>query len=196
MMLPALGVGGYCLTKDALLAKYGAEKLLGLDIAMPFSRSAILTNEAMPMRAVRWVEEHFKGALAGRKVALVGVTYRPGVNDTRSTPSEIVGRALMAKGCKVAAYDPLVSHWDECPEIAVAQDPQPVVHGADAVIICLPDPLYRPFLAELLKQELGSGAIVVGPWNMVVDACAADFVRRQITLKVYGRGDYERASTR
>lgn len=196
MMLPGLGVGGYCLTKDALLAKYGAEKLLGLDIAMPFSRSAILTNEAMPMRAVRWVEEHFKGTLAGRKVALVGVTYRPGVNDTRSTPSEIVGRALMAKGCKVAAYDPLVSHWDECPEIAVAQDPQPVVHGADAVIICLPDPLYRPFLAELLKKELGSGAIVIDPWNMVVDACAADFVRRDITLKVYGRGDYERASAR
>ncbi len=192
MMLPGLGVGGYCLTKDALLAKYGAEKLLGLDVAMPFSRSAILTNEAMPMRAVRWVEEHFRGSLAGRKVALVGVTYRPGVNDTRSTPSELVGRALAAKGATVRAYDPLVTYWDECPELAVSQDAKSVVAGADAVIICLPDPLYRPFLADLLKAELRPGAIVIDPWNMIVDACAADFVRRDIALKVYGRGDYER----
>ena len=88
-----------------------------------------------------------------------------------------------------------MTNWAH-PEIAVAQDAQPVVHGADAVIICLPDPLYRPFLAELLKKELSSGAIVIDPWNMVVDACAADFVRRDITLKVYGRGDYERASAR
>jgi hypothetical protein len=77
----------------------------------------------------------------------------------------------------------------------VSQDPTPVVRGADAVIICLPDPLYRPFLADLLKAELRSGAIVVDPWNMIVDACAADFARADIALKVYGRGDFARAKS-
>ena len=51
---------------------------------------------------------------------------------------------------------------------------------------------FNRFLADLLKAELRPGAIVIDPWNMIVDACAADFVRRDIALKVYGRGDYER----
>jgi UDP-N-acetyl-D-glucosamine dehydrogenase len=194
MMLPGLGVGGYCLTKDALLAAYGAEKLLGLTAEMPFSRRAILTNERMPLRAVEWIEKHFAGTLSGKKAAIVGVTYRPGVNDTRSTPSEIVARALLQRGCEVIGYDPLVSHWDELPEVKVTQDAKSAVHGAEVVVICLPDPLYRPFLADLLKAELKPGAIVVDPWNMVVDACAADFAKRGIALEVYGRGDYPKAA--
>lgn len=194
MMLPGLGVGGYCLTKDALLAAYGAERIIGVPADMPFSRRAILTNENMPLRAVEWIERHFSGAVAGKKAALIGVTYRPGVNDTRSTPTEIVARALQQRGAKVAAYDPLVTHWDEVPEIAVSQDPKTVVAGADIVVICLPDPLYRPFLADLLKAEVKSGAIVVDPWNMIVDACAAEFARRGVTLEVYGRGDYQRSA--
>ncbi len=194
MMLPGLGVGGYCLTKDALLAAYGAEKLLGLTAEMPFSRRAILTNERMPLRAVEWIEKHFAGALTGKKASIVGVTYRPGVNDTRSTPSEIVARALLQRGCEVAAYDPLVTHWDELPEVKVTQDAKSALRGAEIVVICLPDPLYRPFLADLLKAELKAGAIVVDPWNMVVDACAADFARRGIALEVYGRGDYPKAA--
>jgi nucleotide sugar dehydrogenase len=194
MMLPGLGVGGYCLTKDALLAAYGAEKLIGIPAEMPFSRRAILTNERMPLRAVEWIERHFAGQLAGRKAALIGVTYRPGVNDTRSTPSEIVARALLERGASVDAYDPLVTHWDELPHVRVSQDPSAVLRGAQIVVICLPDPLYRPFLADALKAELTAGAIVVDPWNMIVDACAADFARRGIALEVYGRGDYAKAA--
>jgi len=194
MMLPGLGVGGYCLTKDALLAAYGAEKLIGIEAAMPFSRRAILTNERMPLRALAWIDEHFDGALSGKKAALIGVTYRPGVNDTRSTPSEIVARALMERGVAVNAYDPLVTHWDELPNVKVSQDPESVVRGADIVVICLPDATYRPFLADLLKAQMRAGSIVVDPWNMIVDSCAADFAQRGVTLQVYGRGDYPKAA--
>lgn len=193
MMLPGLGVGGYCLTKDALLAAYGAEQIVGIPAEMPFSRRAILTNEHMPMRAVEWIERHFNGLLAGKKATLIGVTYRPGVADTRSTPTEIVARALRSRGVEVRAYDTLVAHWDELPEVTVLQDANRAVAGADIVVICLPDPLYKPFLADCLMRALQPGAIVVDPWNVVVDACAADFARRGIALEVYGRGDYPKA---
>lgn len=182
MMLPGLGVGGYCLTKDALLAAYGAQKIIGIEAEMPFSRRAILTNEHMPMRAVEWIDQHFGGVLAGKQAALVGVTYRPGVADTRSTPSEIVARALQQRGCTVRAYDPLVSHWDEVPDVPVSQDPAVAVRGADIVVICLPDATYKPFLAELLEREMRPGTIVVDPWNMVVDACASAFARRGVAF--------------
>jgi PAS domain S-box-containing protein len=97
MMYPGLGVGGYCLTKDALLAAFGAEELLGLEAELPFSRSAILTNERMPLRALEMLREHFGGRLEGRRVLLLGVTYRPDVADTRSSPAEVLARALLAE---------------------------------------------------------------------------------------------------
>jgi UDP-N-acetyl-D-glucosamine dehydrogenase len=192
MMLPGLGVGGYCLTKDALLAAYGAEHLLGADASLPFSRRAILTNERMPLRAVDLVRAHFGGRLAGRSAVLFGVTYRPGVADTRSSPAETVARALLAEGARVTAYDPLVAAWDELPEVPLCADAAELVPGADAVIVCLPDPQYRPWLARLLAESLRGGSIVVDPWNTVADEAGAALAERGIALEVFGRGDLPR----
>jgi len=192
MMLPGLGVGGYCLTKDALLAAYGAENLLGIAAELPFSRRAILTNERMPLRAVEHVERHFDGDLTGRTAVLFGVTYRPGVADTRSSPTEIVARALEARGARVRAYDPLVETWDELPEVPVTADAEAAVAGADIAVVCLPDGHFRDFLPALLRDSMKPGSIVVDPWNMVADACAAAFAERGVALEVYGRGDVGR----
>jgi UDP-N-acetyl-D-glucosamine dehydrogenase len=191
MMLPGLGVGGYCLTKDALLAAFGAENLIGVEASMPFSRSAILTNERMPLRAVEWIEAHFEGRLAGRKACLFGVTYRPGVADTRSSPTEIVARALVERGVAVTAYDPLVESWEEFPQVQCLQDAEAALAGAEIAVVCLPDAHYRGFLAELLVRLMPSGAIVVDPWNMVANEAAARLATHGVTLQVFGRGDVQ-----
>jgi nucleotide sugar dehydrogenase len=192
MMLPGLGVGGYCLTKDALLAAYGAERLLGIEAELPFSRRAILTNERMPLRAVEHIERHFNGRLSGKRAVLFGVTYRPGVADTRSSPSEIVARALSARGVDVRAYDPLVERWDELPEVPVSADAPAAAAGAEIAVVCLPDPHYKGFLPGLLRDAMPAGSIVVDPWNMVAEACARTFAERGVALEVYGRGDVGR----
>ncbi len=193
MMMPGLGVGGYCLTKDALLAAYGAENIIGIEAQMPFSRRAILTNEHMPMRAIELLERHYERSLRGRKATLFGVTYRPGVADTRSSPSEIVVRALQERGVDVRAYDALVPHWDEMPDVKMFADAEEALRGADIAVICLPDANYKPFLAPLLLKSMAPGSIVIDPWNMVTDAVAADFARRGVVLEVFGRGDFPRA---
>jgi nucleotide sugar dehydrogenase len=193
MMLPGLGVGGYCLTKDALLAAYGAEQILELDVPLPFSRQAILTNEKMPLKAFNWIDEHFQTDLKGRKAMLMGITYRPQVADTRSSPSEILARKLMSRGAIVAAYDPLLNEWADLPEATVLSDPMAAAQGADIVVICLPDRGYSPFLKQNLSGIISEGAIVVDPWNMIEDDTARKLVERGITLKIYGRGDLPRA---
>ena len=188
MMRPGLGVGGYCLTKDALLALYGGRELLGLDASLPFSERAILTNEAMPLRAVQWIRAHLGGSLSGRKAALIGVTYRPGVVDSRSSAAEIVARALLADGATVVAHDPLIEVWEELPEVPVVADPREALLGADAVVICLPDAAYRDWLPGALLA-LPESALVVDPWNMVGDDLAAALRERGVATRVYGRGD-------
>jgi UDPglucose 6-dehydrogenase len=146
----------------------------------------------MPLRAVEHIERHFNGRLAGKRAVLFGVTYRPGVADTRSSPSEIVARALTARGVAVRAYDPLIERWDEFPEVPVSADAQAAAAGAEIAVVCLPDPHYKGFLPELLRDAMPAGSIVVDPWNMVAEACARTFAERGVALEVYGRGDVGR----
>jgi nucleotide sugar dehydrogenase len=189
MMFPGLGVGGYCLTKDALLAAFGAEDLLGVQAKLPFSRRAILTNESMPLRSVELARRHFGGKLAGKKAALLGVTYRAGVADTRSSPAEIVARALLAEGAEVCAWDPLVPSWEEVPEVRSCHAAAEALQGADITVVCLPDPAYRTFLPRLLVDTLPPGSLVVDPWNIVADAVGAELAKKRVRLEVFGRGD-------
>lgn len=189
MMLPGLGVGGYCLTKDALLAAFGAQSILGLEAPLPFSRRAILTNERMPLRAIELIQRHLGTELTGRTAVLYGVTYRAGVADTRSSPTETVARALIGMGVRVRAHDPLLTTWEELPEVELLADPAAALPEADIAVICLPDPYYRTSIAPLLAERLRRGAVVVDPWNQVGDELAAVLVGRGIALEVFGRGD-------
>ncbi len=189
MMLPGLGVGGYCLTKDALLAAFGAQTLIGVDAELSFSRRAILTNERMPLRAIELVKRHFGRRLAGRRALLLGITYRPGVADTRSSPTESVARALRAEGLTVSAHDPLVSHWEELPDVPLVTDVDAALRGTDVVVLCLPETLEGPRIAPRLVKALARGALVVDPWNQVGDAAAAELAQGGVRLEVFGRGD-------
>ncbi len=192
MMLPGLGVGGYCLTKDALLAAFGAQSILGLDAALPFSRRAILTNEKMPLRAIELVHRHLGKSLRGKTAVLYGVTYRAGVADTRSSPTEIVARALADQGVRVRAHDPLLTTWDEYPEVPLVADPSEALSGADIAVICLPDTYYRQTIAPLLAEHLQKGSVVIDPWNQVGDEIARVLAKRGVPVEVFGRGDMPR----
>lgn len=188
MMLPGLGVGGYCVTKDALLAAYGAEEILGIEAELPFSRRAILTNERMPLRAVEMVRAGL-GGLQGRSVALLGIAYRPGVTDTRSSPAEIVARALREEGALVTAFDPLATEWREMPDVIIESDLRRAIAGKDAVVACLPDRSYQKELASVLLDQMRPGSVLVDAWNLVAQDVASPLAAKGVRVYVYGRGD-------
>ncbi len=195
MMLPGLGVGGYCLTKDALLAAYGAQELLKVDAPLVFSRQAILTNEQMPLKSVDWICQHFENSLSGKKTLLLGISYRPGVADSRYSASEIVARALLEKGVELTAFDPLLKQWDEFPSVPIVSELPRNTQKWDIVVICLPDRQFEAFLPSLLSEQLQKGSIVIDPWNVLGDARAKELTRRGIAVKVYGRGDLGETET-
>ncbi len=189
LMLPGLGVGGYCLTKDALLAAWGAEALLDVEAELPFSRQAILINETMPLRALEAARRHFGGRLRGLSAALFGITYRAGVEDTRSSPSETLGRALLAEGVAVRAHDPLAREWPELAEVPLSGSAAEALAGARIAVVCLPDAEYAAQLAPLLARELPAGGLLIDPWNAAAPACEKELAARGVATFVYGRGD-------
>lgn len=97
------GYGGSCLPKDtkalsAHAAAHGAP--------MPLLDAVIATNLAQPARMIGLLERHL-GALAGRRVALLGLAFKEDTDDMRESPSIPIARELLARGVEVVGYDPV-----------------------------------------------------------------------------------------
>lgn len=140
MRQPGFGVGGYCLTKDPLLARIGAAELFGLNLEFPFSSLAIAVNAQMPLVALERLTVLLGGSLAGRTVLLLGVSYRPGVGDTRFSPSELFFRQASASGAIVTCHDPLVIDWPELGVPVLAE--LPPARDFDALLFAVPHGIY------------------------------------------------------
>ncbi|MBQ9277745.1 MAG: nucleotide sugar dehydrogenase [Lachnospiraceae bacterium] len=113
MRQPGFGVGGYCLTKDPYFAKLAAKDIFGLSgMDFPFSTLAVKTNNVMPLVSLDKIEEII-GDLSGKKMLVLGVSYRQDVGDTRYSPTEIFVKDAVKRGCVVECQDPLVGYWQE-----------------------------------------------------------------------------------
>jgi len=111
---PGLGVGGYCLTKDPAFAPAASRQILSSPhLEFPMSMMSVKINQEMPLHAVDRLRQFFDGDLDQKRVLMLGVSYRPGVGDTRYSPAEVFARALIEGGAQVEAYDPFVSDWPE-----------------------------------------------------------------------------------
>jgi UDP-N-acetyl-D-glucosamine dehydrogenase len=163
---PGFGVGGYCLTKDPLFAEFGARELLGFhQLEFPFSERALEVNDVMPLVTLDKVEE-LLGGLEGRRILLLGVSYREGVADTRESPAATFVAEAKKRGADVVAQDPLVSDMGEGQaDRVVAELPDP--DGFDAVVFAVPHSQY----AELdLPDWLGAAKPLVVDASRVLEA--------------------------
>lgn len=112
IMLPGLGVGGYCLTKDPLLASWARMNLFGSTEKLGQSEKACTSMikcrytrliSCKPNTKIPWKE----------KVLLLGVSYLNDVGDTRYTPVEAFYDHLEMEGCAIHLHDPHVKYWEE-----------------------------------------------------------------------------------
>ncbi|CAD6227066.1 unnamed protein product [Miscanthus lutarioriparius] len=103
-----VGLGGPSLRRDVLSLAYACERH-GLHEAVEYWRQVVAVNEYQKDRFVRRVVASMLGAVAGKKVAVLGLAFKKGVRDTRESPAVDVCRALLADGARVSVYDPVVS---------------------------------------------------------------------------------------
>jgi UDP-N-acetyl-D-mannosaminuronic acid dehydrogenase len=111
LLIPTIGVGGHCLPKDGILLLWRMIEA-GSDMTGSLILQSRRINDESPAEAVRQVERDFDD-LAGRAVALLGGAYRFDSEDTRNSPSFVLARLLLAKGCRLVIHDPYVKPDDQ-----------------------------------------------------------------------------------
>jgi nucleotide sugar dehydrogenase len=159
---PGLGVGGNCLSKDPMFGSTSARDIFGFaDFDFPLSTAAVKINSTMPAATVALLEETFPGGLAGKRVLILGASYREDVGDTRHSPSITLAEMLAEKRATVAFADPLV---DAQIGVPLHRD-LPDARGFDAVILAVG---HKPYRAIDLAAWSGAGRPVVLDANGVL----------------------------
>jgi len=168
---PGPGWGGSCFPKDSRALIHQAGQA-GYDFR--FLDSAIEVNRQQFDRMVDKVRRAVGGDLAGRTVAVWGLTFKAGTDDLRDSPAlEVVDR-LLAAGAAVQAHDPTVAvHRNPVPAtVELATDPVAACVGADALVVLTEWPEYAAVdpaaaVAGLVGQAVVDARNLLdpGPWR-------------------------------
>ncbi len=132
MRTPGFGVGGYCLTKDPLFSEISARDIFSKkDLQFEFCKRAVALNDAMPTVSLNYLT-HYLNGLSGKKILLMGVSYRSDIGDTRCSPALAFMQAAKALGATCICHDPLIRMNDDI-SIELAQE-IPALTDIDAVV--------------------------------------------------------------
>lgn len=133
-LLPGCGFGGSCLPKDvSALAAHGE----AAGMPMPLMRAVLAVNRGQPAQLIRRLEAHLP-SLEGRRVAVLGLAFKPDTDDVRESPAFPVIDLLLERGARVTAYDPVAMPAARRvlgDRIAYASSLEGCLAGVDAVLL-------------------------------------------------------------
>jgi UDPglucose 6-dehydrogenase len=167
---PGPGWGGSCLPKDTEAMLQVADSA---DFEFRLLRATIDTNTRQRQRMVDKVRIAVTGSrtgsLAGRRLGVLGLTFKAGTDDLRDSPSIAVAALLRQAGAELVAFDPSVAAGSDhagLGDINVVDSPAAVAKGSDALIILTEWPEFRSInWAELASES--AQAIIIDTRNLL-----------------------------
>ena len=188
IMYPGIGVGGYCLTKDPLLASWSKTELFNSKAALKQSISGDQTNDKMPKFAFDFMRKVFEFKnLKKIKILLLGVSYRSNVGDTRYSPVESFYNYCTNDNAIVSVHDPYVTYWEEI-GIDVSKDLYNILSdNFQLIVISTGHDQYKTseFVNFLNKKNSLKIFDTVG----LFDEKQIKLISQKHKIKVLGRGD-------
>jgi UDPglucose 6-dehydrogenase len=167
-LTPGLGFGGGCLPKD-IRAFRSAAKELGVESVVNLLGEVEAINLGRRSRVTDLARDVVGGTLAGRRLAVLGLAFKPGSDDVRDSPSLHVCGQLLREGALVSAHDPVA--MDNAariqPDLRYASSVSEAAANADAVLHLTEWADYRVIDPAML-------AAVVAQRNVIDARCALD----------------------
>jgi len=145
------GYGGSCFPKDTkALARTGQEA----GVPMRITETVIEVNETIKRRMIDKIVDLCGGSVNGKRIAVLGVTFKPNTDDMRDAPALTIVPALVGNGADVHVVDPQGRHEGETllPGVTWNDDPYTAAQNADAVVILTE---WNEFRALDLKRMAG-----------------------------------------
>ncbi len=153
---PGIGFGGSCFPKDV-----NALKLLAGNSGYHFQllNSVIEVNELQKRRVVSKLTKHL-GSLVGRRVALLGLAFKPETDDMREASSLVLSARLRGEGAEVVAFDPVAmdNARSLLPGVEMKSAALSALENADAAVLVTEWPEFRELdwdgAAEKMRRPL------------------------------------------
>ena len=170
------------------------------------------------MRAVQLTRDALRNMgkiVAASKVAVLGVSYRQDVGDTRYSGSEVIVRKLSEMGAEVTAHDPYVKHWwelekqeaypapghswsrffrnqEDLNKLRISKSVVEAVSGADAVVLAVRHREYLELTPEDLVKAAAKPLAVVDCFGILDDPAIRRYFELGCEVKGLGRGHIKR----
>ena len=156
-------MGGSCFGKDT-----GALVAIGQEYGFTpaLLRAAVEVNVLQRAGIVRKLQRELR-VLKGRRIAILGLAFKPGTDDLRDAPALDIAQRLLMAGTVVSAYDPVVKTLpSQLAPVRVASDVYDAADGADAVVLATEWPEFAELDPHLLAKVM-SGDLVVDGRNVL-----------------------------
>jgi UDPglucose 6-dehydrogenase len=157
-----VGFGGSCFPKD-LRAVLNTGQQAG--VRLQVLESVVAVNEQQKRLLGDRILKHFDGNLAGRRIGVWGLSFKPGTDDIRDAPALVLIEQLLAAGAKVAATDPQAMGAVRKifgDRISLETDYYKCAEGADAVALVTEWRQYRRPNFERLKKLMHTAVLFDG----------------------------------
>jgi UDPglucose 6-dehydrogenase len=139
----------------------------------PLIGSIVASNRAHGRWPINQLRRRL-GPLRGKSIAVLGLSYKPGTDAIRRSPSIELLRELLADGAAVRVYDPAVRQLPpEFGTVTIAQDAPGAIAGAAAVVLATEWPEFRELRAEDFTRGM-EGRLVLDPASFLPTAVRED----------------------
>ncbi len=165
-LYPGCGYGGSCFPKDVKALIHTAREN-GYDMRVLNAVEEV--NERQKNILFEKFVKYFNGDVAGRKVALWGLAFKPQTDDMREAPSLVLIESLLSAGCQVTAYDPVA--MDECRRrignrIAYADNLYDTVIDADVIFHVTEWKEFRMPSWEVIRRSMKPDPVLIDGRNV------------------------------
>ena len=186
-LYPGVGYGGSCLPKD-VLAFISIGQFFGYDLALLRAVDAI--NESQILRFITKIRDALDAGegkrtnLVGKKLAVLGLAFKPNTDDIRESPSIKIIKHLCDLKAEITAYDPqaMANTKRVLPGINYSKDAYSAIDGKDALILITEWPEFRELDLTRVKKTLKAPIIIDGRNMFDIDKV------RQLGFKYVGIG--------
>lgn len=187
LLRPSLGVGGYCLTKDPVLANWSMGAIFGLEGSLEMAVNSVNINDTMPLHTIELIKQVYP-ELRDLNITVLGVSYLEELGDTRHSPSETLVKFLNESWAIVKVHDPYVDFWAEMENVPVLNDIEEAVKDADVIVFAVGHNEYKNYDPQNIVDMAGKKPLIVDCSNFIDDDKITKYRKLGCKMKALGKG--------